>query len=220
MTATEVDLLLMDKGYTQDMIDQVLCAGSSTRLEMVRDMLNAKFPGKVNLNIDPDQCVAQGAALYASLSVPGPIPKMCAPYALGVAARDHTGQKHVYPLIVKDQKLPCTESDESFSTGKHNLTSVLVEIYELEAYSKDETKAPEGCNKLGEVLVEGLPPGRPAYQPVEITFSFDSSFLLSVVAKDLNSNTDASTNLNIGSGLDGLTREKTRKMLEGMEIKS
>jgi len=72
-TEQAIDRLLIAKGYSHDQIDQVLCVGGSTRLEMVRDMLRRKFPNRVNTNIKADLCVAQGAARMASL-LRGPAP--------------------------------------------------------------------------------------------------------------------------------------------------
>src|SRR5262249_18158496 len=138
-TSDLMNTLLQDKNVSADQVDQVLLAGGSTKLMMVREMLQLKFPGKVNTSIDPDLCVAQGAAWMGDLISEGAkaasvsaakgdtgaaakavakfldhIVDVCS-HALGVAAINAQDERKIFPLIPKDAKLPC-EGKDTFYT--------------------------------------------------------------------------------------------------------
>jgi molecular chaperone DnaK len=225
-TVTELDLLLNDKGYTPDQIDQVLLVGGSTKLLMVREMLEAKFPGKLNTSVHPDQCVAEGAAWMGHLLLrkpgdggkpPEPPGGPVASHALGVRAYDEHDALRVFPLIVKDEKLPC-DGQDTFYTREHDMRSVEIPIFENEARSKDEIMDPDAGRPIGSVVVEGLPAGRPPGQPIEVTFHFDKSCVLAVKARDVNSGVEKTARIEMASNLDEKTKGATRKMLESAKV--
>lgn len=244
-TEAETDMLLKDHGYAPDRpselfpdadqrkrVDRVILAGGSTRLKMVRELLDDKFPGKVDDSLDVDQCVAQGAAWMGHLlsqsngtdagggeTEPGPLPSLVAPHAFGVAARNEANELGVYPLVVKDQSLPCQEADK-FETQKQGQTSIRVRIFENEVLKKTEVRDPELCREVGEVVIDGLPPGRPAGQVVEVSFEVDNTFRMSVVATDVASGKQSKGKLNIGSGLDDAKKAATRGKLAEIDIQS
>lgn len=239
-TVTELDLLLQDKGCTPDQIDQVLLVGGPTRPLMVREMLEAKFPGKLNTGVHPDQCVAEGAAWMGHLLLthPTPVPTpggegerpgeggVTGPgglvtnvvsHALGVRAYDEHDTLRVFPLIVKDEKLPC-DGQDTFSTREHDQRSVEIPIFENEARRKDEIMDPDAGRQIGSVVVEGLPSGRPPGRPIEVIFHFDRSCVLAVKARDVNSGVETSARIEMASSLDEEAKRATRKMLESAKV--
>jgi len=238
-TIDEMEMLLSDKEVTSDQIDQILLVGGSTRLLMVREMLEEKFPGKVNKSLDPDQCVGQGAAWRAMLigmepepvPVPGPggesgglqkpggnIIDVCSK-ALGVAAQDANGEMMIYPLIAKDTQLPC-EAKDTFTTLFENQTSVELPIYQNDARDTSEVLDLDSGEQIGQsLIISGLPGGRPPAQPIEVTFKFDESFRLFAEAVDVNSGVKVDGELKV-TGLDDNKKDKTGKMLGGTTIQS
>jgi molecular chaperone DnaK len=239
-TEQAIDRLLTAKKYTPEQIDQVLCAGGSTRMTMVRDLLQRKFPGKVNTQIEPDLCVAQGAARLAKLLEGGsdhPIPSNLSPHAYGILARGEQGKLWVYPLLLKDEKLPCASAKYEersrpdydyglFYTSGVGQTRVVLEVFEFDVLSHEDLQEPEACRKIGSVIIENLPPNRPAGQQVFATFELDESLQLTVSALDVSSGIPESAQLTLGDiTQEGIQKnaaraEAMRKTLQDTEIKS
>lgn len=239
-TEQAIDKLLDAKKYTPGQIDQVLCAGGSTRMSMVRDMLQRKFPGKVNTQIEPDLCVGQGAARLAKLIESGKTQQggtSISPHAYGILARGENDKPSVYPVILKDEKLPCASAkpDERsrpdydyglFYTMADGMTRVVLDVFEFDALSHQDLQEPEACRKIGSVVIPNLPPNRPRGQQVFATFELDESLQLTVSALDVSSGATKSAQLTLGDTTqEGIQKDAVRasamsKMLQDTEIKS
>jgi molecular chaperone DnaK len=224
LTTSAIDRLLAAKGYTADQIDEVLCAGGSTRMTMVREMLERKFPGRVNVQIEPDICVARGAARMAKLIESGGEDSelSLSPHAYGVLALGSDGKSSVYPVILKDQTLPCSSArhDERsrpdyeyglFYTANDNQTRVVLEVYEFDVLDHKDIQEPEACRKIGSVVIENLPSNRPRGQQIFSIFSMDRSLQLTVEALDVASGKTARADLTIQKDT---TEEGLHKMAE------
>ena len=108
-------------------VDNVILAGGSTRLLMVQEMLEKRFPGKLIGfdKVDPDQCVSVGAAWYGWLKsknggdqTDGGVIEV-ASHSIGILAEDpDDGNVKVFPLILKDTKLPFQKADASVVSHK------------------------------------------------------------------------------------------------------
>ena len=223
LTEVAIDNLLSDKDYTEDMIDKVILAGGSTKLNMVREMLERKFPGKVDDSLDPDQCVAHGAAWMAHLissgkQDDGPVTTVMS-HAIGIKARDSNDDFKIYPLILKDATLPATGED-TFQANKAGQTRIVVPVFENEARETAEILDPDMSREIGSVVIEGLPPDRPAGQPVRVRVTIDSSTRLSIEAEDLNSGQKIAGEFDIGTGLDDLKKAEAAKRLDAVEVES
>jgi molecular chaperone DnaK len=239
-TEQAIDRLLDAKGYTKDQIHQVLCAGGSTRMSMVRDMLQRKFPGRVNTQIEPDLCVAQGAARMAKLietGNPHETTISLSPHAYGVLALGEDGKPHVYPVILKDEKLPCASARPNeqsrpdyqygqFYTASDGQARVPLEVYEFDGLSHQELQDKESCRKIGSVFIENLPPNRPRGQQVFATFELDESLQLTVSALDVSSGATKSVQLTLGDAKsDEIQKNAVRsaamsRLLQDTEVKS
>lgn len=232
-TEQAIDRLLAAKKYAPDQIDEVLCAGGSTRMLMVRDMLQRKFPGKVNTEIQPDLCVAQGAARMAKLIEAGPdhpVPTSLSPHAYGVRARGEQGKDSIYPVILKDEKLPCASAkpDERsrpdydyglFYTASDGQTRVVLEVFEFDVLSHQDLQEPEACRKIGSVIVENLPPDRPRGQQIFATFELDESLQLTVSALDVSSGATKSAQLTLGDTTqEGIQKGAARAKVFGKTL--
>ena len=235
-TETEIELLFNNvqqrhesdpKKYpriTPEDVDNVILAGGSTRLVMVQEMLEKRFPGKIvdRKHVDPDQCVSLGAAWYGWLITQEgeEKPKAVAANSIGVLAKV-PGEKEskVCPLIIKDEDLPFEKTDKNFVTEREGDTSITVRIFQNQASSENDLLREEQSTYLGKVVISDLPPGRPKGQQVEVTLKLDESSQLDVRAKDIATGKDAKATINIGSGLDEDDVIQAMKTLASEEVR-
>lgn len=228
MTAT----LLSDKGYEPDQIDELLLVGGSTRMFGVRDRLERLFPGKVNSSLEPDLCVAQGAARMAKILAAGAggdgdgVPVLVCPHSYGVKAyNERQDEARIYPLILRDQQLPARSAAHEereredygvgqFFTAVPNQTRVVVVVYENDAETYRDHNPPEASLEIGSVVIDGLPPGRAAGQEIFVTFRVDENTILTVDALDVGTGKMQTEVLHVGAGADvteeGIARQRER----------
>ncbi len=197
-------------------VDNIILAGGSTRLLMVQEMLEKHFPGKLIGfdKVDPDQCVSIGAAWYGWLkSRGGRNPVEVASHSIGVLAEDpNDGKVKVFPLILKDAKLPVRQADDSFCT-KGSGTSVTVNIFQNDSATRQDLHMKEQSVFLGKVEVTGLPSGREPGKQVEVTLELRPGSQLAATAKDVETGLSATANIVIGSGITEEGIARARKVL-------
>ena len=191
---TQAELLcestIEEAGLKVSDIREVLCAGGSTRIPMVRESIKRVFDRDPICSVNVDEVVALGAALYAAYN--GDRSKLsdaqkeridrlnfseCANKYYGTVAlsEDASGQlKQVNSILIeKNSTIPCSFTKSYFTTHE-NQTAVKCSVTEC---SNNETD-PQFVKKLGEVLLEDLPPGRPAGQEIQVTFSYDANQIM------------------------------------------
>ena len=178
-----------EAGLNVSDIREVLCAGGSTRIPMVRESIKRVFGRDPICSVNVDEVVALGAALYAAYK--GDRSKLsdaqnerigrldvaeCANKYYGTIAlgRDMAGQPREVNsiLIEKNSKIPCSIT-ESYSTIYENQTAVDCSVTEC---SENETDL-RFVNVLQEAHLD-LPPGRPAGQEIQVTFSYDANQIM------------------------------------------
>lgn len=168
---------------TTQQINDVVLVGGSSRIPVVSKLL-AKLFGKEPLKtVNPDEVVAQGAAILAhSLAIESgqaiPTPNTVLPqfsdvcsHSLGVVCLNDRRVPENSVIIPKNSTIPCKFS-QSYGTVRDNQSAVEIQILE------GEDKDPEHCTQLGTALIENLPPS-PEGSEVEITFAYDASGILS-----------------------------------------
>jgi molecular chaperone DnaK (HSP70) len=178
-------LMLNDAGLDWPQIDHVILTGGSTRIPAIGTMLERISGKTLDRSLSPDEAVAHGAALYASML----LKKHCDhsgdgcglvnvnSHSLGLIGRDKkTGRKVVSVLIPKNTALPCTAS-ETFELAKDNQQTILAGVVE------GDSRRPEDCVSLGELVLRNLPPGLSAKTLVHVEFSYSPSGLLKVSAR-------------------------------------
>ena len=178
-----------EAGLNVSDIREVLCAGGSTRIPMVRESIKRVFGRDPICSVNVDEVVALGAALYAAYK--GDRSKLsdaqnerigrldvaeCANKYYGTIAlgRDMAGQPRKVNsiLIEKNSKIPCSIT-ESYSTIYENQTAVDCSVTEC---FENETDL-RFVNVLQEAHLD-LPPGRPAGQEIQVTFSYDANQIM------------------------------------------
>jgi molecular chaperone DnaK len=168
-------------GFTWKDIDRVLLVGGSTRMPMVRDMLQQLSGKEPDASVAADEAVAHGAALQASLILareagqPATFRiKNVNSHSLGVVGTDPlTNRRRNGILIPRNTQLPVT-AKRLFRTTKANQRSIRVDIVE------GESPSAEDCTPIGRCGVRHLPPNLPAQYPVEVLFHYQPNGRLRV----------------------------------------
>jgi len=184
---------LEDSGLSVNEISKVLLVGGSTRIPAVQELVQ-KFTGKEPFKgINPDECVAMGAAIQAGVlggDVKGIVLLDVTPLSLGIETLGGVFTK----LIERNTTIP-TKKSQIFSTAADNQTSVEVHVLqgerEMAAYNKT----------LGRFILDGIPPAPRGVPQIEVTFDIDANGIVNVSAKDLGTGKEqkiaitASTNM-------------------------
>ena len=216
-------------GVTPRDISVVLAVGGSTRMPAVRARMQDIFGASPDTSVRPDEAVALGAALFAAqrqlerggalvmepaardyleqLSVTD-----VAAHSLGVSAFE-AGQGRerpvMTPLLPRNTALPFA-AERTFYTLHPGETRIVVPV--LEGESSD----PDLCRRVGVVVIDRLPPGRPARQPVSVTMSLNRDGILQVSATDVTSGAEASTTIvhaDLAGGDDSAADQAVRALL-------
>ena len=176
-TAGPVRQAMSDAGISASDLTKVLLVGGSSRVPAVQEMVK-KLTGKEGFKgINPDECVAMGAALQAGVltgDVKGLLLLDVTPLSLGIETMGGVCTK----LIDRNTTIPVKKS-QIFSTAADNQTSVEVNVLqgerEMAAYNKS----------LGRFQLDGIAPARRGVPQIEVTFDIDANGIVNVSAKDL-----------------------------------
>ena len=150
-------------------LDRVLMVGGSTRMPMVRAMLQQASGKEPDSSQSPDEAVARSQGRPPLFKV-----KNINSHSLGVVGIDPlTRRRRNGVLIPRNTPLPVA-ARRTFKTHKDNQRSILVQIVEGESPSADD------CNPLGKCTVTALPPQMPAHSPVDVRFHYEANGRLRV----------------------------------------
>ncbi len=168
---------LSDSGLTASDIDKVLLVGGSTRIPAVQEAVQ-KFMGKEPFKgINPDECVAMGAALQAGVlggEVKGLLLLDVTPLSLGVETMGGVMTR----VIERNTTIP-TKKSQIFSTAQDNQPSVEIHVLQGEREFARDNKT------LGMFHLDGIAPARRGVPQIEVTFDIDANGIVNVSAKDL-----------------------------------
>ncbi len=176
-TRGPLETAMKDAGLSPKEIDEVILVGGSTRLPPVRDLVKEFFGKEPHMKINPDECVAVGAAIQAGV-ISGDVKEDIVlldvtPLTLGV----ETLGGITTPLIEKNTTIP-TEASKIFTTAADSQTSVDIHVVQGE-----RTMAKDNFS-LGRFQLTGIPPAPKGIPQIEVTFEMDENGILNVEAED------------------------------------
>ncbi|MBQ6755397.1 MAG: molecular chaperone DnaK [Oscillospiraceae bacterium] len=176
-TAGPVRQAMSDAGLSGNDITKVLMVGGSSRIPAVQDMVK-KLTGKEGFKgINPDECVAIGAAIQGGVlggDVEGILLLDVTPLSLGIETLGGVFTK----IIDRNTTIP-TNKKQIFSTAADNQTSVEVNVLQGEREMAQYNKS------LGRFHLDGIAPARRGVPQIEVSFDIDANGIVNVSAKDL-----------------------------------
>ncbi len=199
-TMNPVRQAISDSGLSVGEIDKVLMVGGSSRIPAVQEAVQ-KYLGKEPFKgINPDECVAIGAALQAGVlggEVKGMLLLDVTPLSLGIETMGGINTK----IIERNTTIPVKKS-QIFSTAADNQPSVEVHVLQGEREFARDNKT------LGVFHLDGIMPAPRGVPQIEVTFDIDANGIVHVSAKDLGTNKEQSISITASSNMSKEDIEK------------
>ena len=191
---------LSDSGLKTSEIDKVLMVGGSSRIPAVNDAIKAFIGKEPFKGINPDECVAMGAALQGGVlggDVKGLLLLDVTPLSLGIETMGGINTK----VIERNTTIP-TKKSQIFSTAADNQPSVEVHVLQGEREFARDNKT------LGVFSLDGIMPARRGVPQIEVTFDIDANGIVHVSAKDLGTGKEQSISITASTNMSKEDIEK------------
>lgn len=222
-TIKPCDAALKDAGLSAGEIDEVVLVGGMTRMPKVIETVKNFFGKDPNKGVNPDEVVAQGAAIQAGI-LQGDVKDVLlldvTPLSLGIETLGGVFTK----LIDKNTTIP-TKKSQVFSTADDNQTAVTIRVCQGEREMAADNKL------LGNFDLVGIPPAPRGVPQIEVTFDIDANGIVNVSAKDKGTGKEQQIKIQASGGLseeeiDKMVKEAEanaeadKKKREGVDVKN
>ena len=204
-TVIPVQNALKDAGLTIDEISKVLLVGGSTRIPAVQDKVKQLTGKEPNKSLNPDECVALGAAIQGGKRAgdegAGDILLLdVTPLSLSIETMGGVATR----LIERNTTIP-TKKSQVFSPAADNQSAVDINVLQGERQFAKDNKS------LGQFRLDGIPPARRGVPQIEVTFDIDANGIVNVSAKDLGTGIEQHITITAGSNMSDDEIEKAVK---------
>ncbi len=194
-TAVPVQNAMRDAGLTNADLGKVLLVGGSTRVPCVQDKVQQLTGHEPSKNLNPDECVAIGAAIQggklAGDAGAGDVLLLdVTPLTLSIETMGGVAT----PLIERNTTIP-TKKSQVFSTAADNQTAVDINVLQGERKFAKDNKS------LGQFRLDGIPPAMRGVPQIEVTFDIDANGIVTVSAKDLGTGKEQHITITGGSSM-------------------
>jgi len=205
-TIKPCEAALKDAGLNAGEIDEVVLVGGMTRMPKVIETVKNFFGKEPNKGVNPDEVVAQGAAIQAGI-LQGDVKDVLlldvTPLSLGIETLGGVFTK----LIDKNTTIP-TKKSQVFSTADDNQTAVTIRVCQGEREMAADNKL------LGNFDLIGIPPAPRGVPQIEVTFDIDANGIVNVSAKDKGTGKEQQIKIQASGGL---SEDEIDKMVKEAE---